>query len=256
MAPQKKPKAGAKPKAEAKPKSKAVAKPRPKAVPGPKPKSESRGRGRAAVGAVKAAVAKTGGSPRGAKVQAKPRKQTKQTPEAPPPKRQQKPVARRKIRRRIVRRPPALLATVSVGDAVRIPVESGGAPTRSAASAAQPDRGGEALEGIVSSIREIATGRLVPKTTGDLSQYVLEVVHSQTFQLHYASDRNTGGPRGAEDIRQNPIWRKLRSVLREMAAKKRMVSVSQGGATEEPLRSLLDGWRVVRVKARQVEAVT
>ncbi len=138
---------------------------------------------------------------------------------------------------------------------MRIPVSAADGALRSETSATQQDRSSEALEGIVSSIREIATGKLVAKTTGDLAHYVLEVVHSQTFQLHYASDRNTGGPRGAEDFRQSPIWRSLRSVLRQMAAAKRLVSVSQGGATEEPLRSLLDGWRVVKVKARQAEAM-
>jgi len=162
----------------------------------------------------------------------------------------------RRRARRIVRRRPAWLATVSVGDAVRIPAEVPNLIGRYEPKATQEGRGREGIEGIVCSIRDIATGKLVAKTSRDLSAYVLELLHSQTFRLHYASDRNTGGPRGPEDVRENPVWQRLRGALREMAAGKQLLTVSGEGMFEGPLRSLLDGWRVVKVKARQVEAIT
>lgn len=174
-----------------------------------------------------------------------------------PPKKKakKKSVRPRRPVRKARRRPSAALATVGVGDAVRIPADVHNLIGRYDPKAAQEQRGA-VIEGIVSSIRQIATGRLVPKTSGDLSGYVLEVVHTQTFRLHYASDRNTGGPRGPEDVRENPVWRRLRDALRELAASKRLVSVSASGMSDQSLRSLLDGWRVVKVKAQHVEAMT
>jgi hypothetical protein len=41
-----------------------------------------------------------------------------------------------------------------------------------------------------------------------------------------------------------------------MAASKKLVSTAGGGMAEEPLRSLLDGWRVVKVKAQHVEGMS
>ncbi len=151
------------------------------------------------------------------------------------------------------RRPPGLMV-VAVGDAVRIPRDVRNLIGRYNPEAAQ-DRAGEGVEGIVSSIRQIATGKLVTKTTGDLSQYVLEIVHNQTFRLHYASDQNTAGPRGPEDVRENPVWRQVRDALRELAAKNKLTALSMSGRTDGPLRSLLDGWRIVKVKAEYVGAM-
>ena len=157
--------------------------------------------------------------------------------------------------RKVVRKKPASLATVAVGDAVRIPAEVRNMIGRYDPKAAA-ERRGDAIEGIVCSIRQIATGKLVPKSSGDLSGYVIEVVHSQTFRLHYGSDRNTGGPRGPEDVRENTVWLRLRSALRELTASKKLVSLSAGGVSDESLRAFLDGWRVVKVKAQHVEAMS
>jgi hypothetical protein len=157
--------------------------------------------------------------------------------------------------RKVRRRPSAALETVAVGDAVRVPADVHNLIGRYDPKAAE-ERRGELIEGIVSSIRQIATGKLVPKTSGDLSGYVLEVVHNQTFRLHYGSERNAGGPRGPDDVRENPVWRKLRDTLRGLAASKKLVSVSGSGMSDESLRSLLDGWRVVKVKAQHVEAMS
>jgi len=172
-----------------------------------------------------------------------------------PKKKAKKAVRPRRPARRASRRPSAALSTVAVGDAVRIAADVRNLIGRYDPKAVQ-ERHGEGIEGIVCSIRQIATGKLVAKTSGDLSGFVLEVVHNQTFRLHYGSDRNTGGPRGPEDVRENPVWQRTRSALRELATSKKFGSLSVGGAPDESLRSLLDGWRVVKVKAQQVEAMT
>ena len=155
------------------------------------------------------------------------------------------------------RRPDATekaLTQVVVGDAVRFPGDVRNQMTRYDANVSPDARGSEAVEGVVCSIRNISTGKLVGKTRGDVSGYVLEIVHHQTFRLHYASDLNTGGPRGPDDIRRNPIRARLRELLIAMAAKKQYISAASGGLAQEPLLSLLDGWRVVKVKAERVQS--
>ncbi len=156
--------------------------------------------------------------------------------------------------RRPKRRRPQGLKTVQIGDAVRFPAEARNQIGRYDPHIARGARGAEGIEGIVCSIRDIGTGKLVAKSRGDLSGFVLEVLHHQTFQLHYASDRNTGGPRGPENVKENPTWLRVREVLREMSANNQLVSVATGGLSEEPMRPLLDGWRVVKIKAEYVES--
>jgi hypothetical protein len=162
---------------------------------------------------------------------------------------------RTKARRRSARRSAKkALKTVQVGDAVRFPAETSNQIGRYDPVMVRGARGAEAIEGIVCSIRNVATGKLVSKTRGDLSGHVLEIMHNQTFQVHYASDRNTGGPRGPDNLRDNPTWLDVRRALRDMVASKQLVSAASAGLSEDPLRSLLDGWRVVKVKAEYVES--
>jgi len=146
------------------------------------------------------------------------------------------------------------LSTVAVSDAVRFSGDVRNQIARYDANVSGDARGTEPVEGVVCSIRNIATGRLVGRTRGEVSGYLLEIVHHQTFKLHYGSDRNTGGPRGPDDVRNNPVWTRLRELLTKMAAKKQYISVASGGIAEEPLRSLLDGWRVVKVRAEHVQS--
>ena len=174
-----------------------------------------------------------------------------------PAKKKAKKQAKKRSRAPARRRPDAAykaLKTVAVGDVVRF---SGGVHnqiSRYDATLSRDGRGAEAVEGVVCSIRSISTGKLVGNTRGEVSGYVLEIVHHQTFRLHYGSDRNTGGPRGPEDVRNNPTWTRLRELLTGMAAKKNYVSTASGGLDEEPMLSLLDGWRVVKVKAEHVQS--
>ncbi|MBN1460452.1 MAG: hypothetical protein JXA57_13025 [Armatimonadetes bacterium] len=144
--------------------------------------------------------------------------------------------------------------SVSVGDLVRIPPDAYTAIRGYASPGGGEARSAEAIVGVVCSVRNISTGNLVTQTRGDLTGFVLELIHSQTFRPHYGSDRNTGGPRGPEDIRQNPVLNHLRRTLHDLARKGNKINTAGVGFTQEPLKSVLDGWRVVKVKAEVVES--
>jgi hypothetical protein len=146
------------------------------------------------------------------------------------------------------KRPPV----VGVGDSVLVRVDEVN-PARAGRDEARPPQGGEATEGLVCSIREIATGKLVGKTKGALTEYVLEVLHQRTFKSQFSSSQNTGGRRGPNDVSSNPAWVKLRGLLREMAARSEFVSQASGGLSQQVFGSLLDGWRMVKVRAQMVE---
>ncbi len=103
------------------------------------------------------------------------------------------------------------------------------------------------------AIRDIRTGKLVAKTRGALSGFVLEILHTQTFRFQFSSERNAAGSVGSEALTDNPLWLKLRALLQEMAARREFASVGPGALLQEPFASLLDGWRVVKVNAEMVE---
>jgi len=160
-----------------------------------------------------------------------------------------RPIARTKAPagRRRVQPPPPRQKPIAVGDAVRIPVEAIRGGVRPGWEAAAPGRSGEAVSGIVCSIRSIKSGRLVAKTRGGLEQYVLEVLYGRL--------RGPVGARGGsgERLDQDSAWLRVRDVLRKMAARNDLVSQASGGLSGEPLGPLLDGWRVVKVRAELAE---
>ena len=135
---------------------------------------------------------------------------------------------------------------VAVGDWVLVRADNDGRP-----SGLRIEGDGEATEGIVCSIREIATGKLVAKTKQEPERYLLEVLHQRTFRSQFSSSRNTGGP-GVQALR-SPAWSRLRQILQESAKQRRFYSYASGGLPNEVFGSLLDGWRVVRVRAAAVE---
>lgn len=135
---------------------------------------------------------------------------------------------------------------VAVGDWVLVRADSSGLP-----SGLRTEGDGEAAEGIVCSIREIATGKLVAKTRDEPGGYLLEVLHQQTFRSQFSSSRNAGGP-GVQGLR-SPAWSKLRQILQDSAKQRRLYSYGSGALPNEVFGSLLDGWRVLRVRAAAVE---
>jgi hypothetical protein len=142
---------------------------------------------------------------------------------------------------------------VAVGDGVRLPVETPNLISRYDPKLALGARGAEGIEGIVCSIRDIRTGKLVAKTRGDLTGFVLEILHTQTFGPQYSSERNTAGASGSSAPSDSPVWLKLRGVLQELASRRELVSASAGVLSREPFAELLDGWRVVKMKAEAVD---
>jgi len=220
--------AARKKKTAAKPKKKTAAKPKRKAAAKPKKKAAARAK-------------KTGRAPsrkKAAKGGAKKVKKAKK--------------AKKKAIRQPRKKKP--LKRVAVGDVVTVPTENRGAGEGGVGSWAA--RGpAEAILGLVCSIRAIATGKLVSKTRGDLSGYVLEVIHSESFLSQgVVSSVNRGGARRLRQLRQSPAWSETRALLRELAGKQDLVSAASGRLSQEPFGSLLDGWQVMKVKADAVEA--
>jgi hypothetical protein len=137
-----------------------------------------------------------------------------------------------------------------VGDLVAVPGEGQNLIGRYDPRAVGLPRGGGAIEGVVCSIREIATGQLVGETKGPLDRYVIELVHDLTFSGQFSSALNVGGGKAPGEVARSPIWVRLRRLLRGMAEKGELISVASGGLTTDSFRQLLDGWRVVKVRAQ------
>lgn len=142
---------------------------------------------------------------------------------------------------------------VAVGDGVRLPVETPNLISRYDPKLARGARGAEGIEGIVCSIRDIRTGKLVAKTRGGLTGFVLEILHAHTFGLQYSSERNTSGASGSGAPSDSPVWLRLRGLLQELASRRELVSASSGVLSQAPFAELLDGWRVVKMKAEAVD---
>ena len=112
----------------------------------------------------------------------------------------------------------------------------------------------EPVDGIVLSIREIATGRLLAETSGDLDSYVIELLNERTFSPRYASQRNA--PRGTDHPTAAPAWTRLRQALRQAADSGTLYSSTMPTLlTDSPLAKLLDGWKVLRVRSRDIEQI-
>jgi len=149
-------------------------------------------------------------------------------------------------RKRKAAAPPPVIA---LGDAVRVPREGRNLIGRYDPRGAYGAPGGGEIAGIVCSIREIATGKLVPKTRGQLTGYVVEVVHNLTFSPQFSSGQNTGGAEGLTELSRNPSWARLRGLLANMASDTATGIRSSEEMAGDIFRQILDGWRIVKVKA-------
>jgi len=110
----------------------------------------------------------------------------------------------------------------------------------------------ESVDGLVLAIRDIQSGQFVRETAGPLTQYVVELLYDNTFNTRYASLRNA--PRGVDRPASTPMWKRMRALLREAAAKGDMWSTSTPTAfAKSPIARQIDGWKVVKVVADQIE---
>ncbi len=107
----------------------------------------------------------------------------------------------------------------------------------------------EPVEGLILSIREIDSGQLVKQAEGTLENYVIEMVYDHTFNTRYASLRNA--PRGSTESPVNkPGWKRLRAALRTAADRGQFYPTTAPALlSDSPLASLLDGWKVVKVRS-------
>lgn len=112
----------------------------------------------------------------------------------------------------------------------------------------------EPADGLILSIRDIKTGKYVGKTSGDLLNYVIELIYDSTFSSRYASTRNA--PRAIDRSQATPAWKRLRAALRVLAEKEEfMATASPDFMNEGPLSKSLDGWKVLKVHSNEITSL-
>lgn len=143
---------------------------------------------------------------------------------------------------------------LAVGDYIRLKMRNHNLHQTYRAGIGETAAFHEAVDGIILSIRNVGTGHLIAKTKGALDQYVFEVVYSRTFNPRYASLRNAA--RGVEDPTTTSGWKRLTATLRKSAEEDKLFSTASPELLmESPLASLLDGWEVVKIWAREIESL-
>ena len=144
------------------------------------------------------------------------------------------------------------LQPVRIGDRVRLKTRGENRHQAFQVSATEIAHALEPVEGMIFSIRNVGTGQLVALTEQDHAQYVMEVIFQNTFNAKYASTRNA--PRGSEDPLATPAWRRLQATLRSAAAQGQLYSTAMSNLpADNPLASLLDGWKIVKVWTGELE---
>ncbi len=140
-----------------------------------------------------------------------------------------------------------------MGDVVRMPSEIVSELEQFGLKRELFGRNVDAVEGIVCSIRDITSGKLLAKTRGALEGFMVEILQDRTFLPQYSANRNSGGPKGTNVVRENPNWLRVRNLLIEMAGRNELMSQASGGFGSETFANLLDGWRVVKLRANLVQ---
>jgi hypothetical protein len=98
------------------------------------------------------------------------------------------------------------------------------------------------MSGIVCSIRDIRTGELRPVASGDLSQYVFEVVDVESFEPRLSSAKNSDKPE---------LKRQLQAAVKRLAAAGKLLAAANGTLDAE-LKKGLDGWRIVKIHSKDL----
>lgn len=143
---------------------------------------------------------------------------------------------------------------LSVGDHIRLKTRAANQHGTYNIEDAQVAYSLEPADGLVLSIRDIRSGKLQPKTTDDLDNYVIEMVFDNTFSSKYASTKNA--PRTADRASATPLWRAIRTALRQTAEKGELLSTSTPDFFNEgPLAKKLDGWKVIKVHSMEIASL-
>ena len=112
----------------------------------------------------------------------------------------------------------------------------------------------EPMEGMVLSIRNVKTGQLLAQATGNLEDYVIEIIYDHTFNAKFASLRNA--PRGSDSPTSTPGWKRLHAALRAATDKGQLFSTALLTATaDSTLLALMDGWKVIKVWSNEIETL-
>jgi len=141
---------------------------------------------------------------------------------------------------------------LAVGDHVRLKARDGNQHASYQAGADELSSYRDPVDGLVLSIRDVQTGKLVPATDQLLDNYVVEVIYSRTFSARFASVRNA--PRGTEDPTITAAWKRLNAALRKSAEEGKLYSTAMPDLfADSPLANLMDGWKVVKIWAQDME---
>lgn len=145
--------------------------------------------------------------------------------------------------------------TIAIGDQVRVPLQAANAFPGYSLPREPGEFLSEPIEGLVCSIREVSTGQLTAVASGRLDQFVFEILHSRTFNPRFSSEHNVGGARVARPVQEYDRWKRLRQRLRESAEKGQLLSHASQGLVKEVLGTMLQGWRVTKVRTDAIESM-
>ena len=166
------------------------------------------------------------------------RASSKATRKAKAPVRKAKKAAKPRVAAQRTRRK---AVTISVGDEVtcaganrlrryRPLSDAGGTPAR------------ESVSGIVCSIRDIRTGETVKVATGDMDQYVFEVLDTETFAPGVSSPANSDTPAARQ---------RVQALLERLRQGKQMPTMAAATLPQGALDPL-DGWRIVKLHGAEI----
>lgn len=140
--------------------------------------------------------------------------------------------------------------TPAIGDEVRVPAEVRNEHTNyEHAPGAEGAR--EPIDGLVVSIREISSGHHVKVAAGEPRNYVFDLLHLQTFDPRFASKANSQGVTVGR-IEDGSTYGEVQAALRHRTVQSKETN-AESLLREPPLADLLDGWRLVRVCAAEVQ---
>jgi hypothetical protein len=145
--------------------------------------------------------------------------------------------------------------SISVGDQVRVPLEADNAYAGYQLPVDQKRAMDEPIEGLVCAIRHVPTGKLVKTASGNMNEYVFEILHSRSFNPRFSSDHNVGKSKVPRLVQEYETWSAVRQALRDLAAKDELLSDARGELAKQALAPSLDGWRLVKMRSPVIESL-
>jgi hypothetical protein len=157
-------------------------------------------------------------------------------------------MALKALPRKAILRPkpkPRRPVVINIGDEVTAPVATRLVPYRPVTPIG-PATARDHVTGLVSSIRDIRTGKTVKTATGDMNNFVFEVLDDRTFERGMSSPNNSESRAARAQVQ---------ALLKKMSQQKEMPTLAEAAANEKGFAGL-DGWRIVKVRSAEIEPVT